>query len=251
MTTIIEKFLQAGRELVAIKSPAEFKENYQRIVVLLNLSEKFFSEEMLTAKEISQILLKKYRCKVTPQAVRSASLGKQAKNKIGVLLRDKVVHYHLLHGGIKLAQSLTGDGDTSVSSETVIPHEIVDSQPGYIKKVVYQINGCYDGHYFDACFVMIRRLIETLIIEVYEKKGIAGEIKGSDGKLFMFDNLVKKVISDGRIVLGRSTKTNLRKLKEFGDIAAHNRRFNVKKHDVDKYSDVIRIASEELINNFP
>ena len=151
MTEITDKFMQSGRELAAVKSPAEFKENYERIVLLLYISEKFFNEKALTAKEISEILLKKYRCTVSPQAVRSASLSKQAKDKIRVSEKNKTIQYHLLHHGIMLAESLIGNKDTSINSETVIPQEIIDSQPEYIKRVVYQINGCYDSHYFDAC----------------------------------------------------------------------------------------------------
>jgi hypothetical protein len=45
--------------------------------------------------------------------------------------------------------------------------------------VVEQINKSYDIELWDCCAVMCRRLLETLIIEVYEKLGRANEIKGT------------------------------------------------------------------------
>ena len=58
-----------------------------------------------------------------------------------------------------------------------IPIEIVDNSRGYIVNVTRQANRCFQNDAFDACGVMVRRLLETLIIEVFEKKGIADKVK--------------------------------------------------------------------------
>ena len=42
----------------------------------------------------------------------------------------------------------------------------------YIVNIVYQINGTYEYGWYDACAVMLRRLMESLIIEAYIDKGI-------------------------------------------------------------------------------
>jgi len=68
------------------------------------------------------------------------------------------------------------DGTRPIN-ELILPHAMVRGTRGYIERVVYQINGCYEKGWFDGCAVMMRRLIETLIIECFEKYGIADRIK--------------------------------------------------------------------------
>jgi hypothetical protein len=70
-------------------------------------------------------------------------------------------------------------------SEQVLPKEVVKGTRGYIESVVDQANGCYEHQWFDACSVMIRRLVETLIIEVYEADKRLDEIKDKDGNILM------------------------------------------------------------------
>jgi hypothetical protein len=55
-------------------------------------------------------------------------------------------------------------------SEQVLPFSVVRGSRGYIEKVVNQVNGCYENGWFDACAVMIRRLVETLIIELLRNR---------------------------------------------------------------------------------
>src|SRR5690348_1804158 len=62
-------------------------------------------------------------------------------------------------------------------SNAVVPHVLVKGTRGYIERVTTQVNRSYESTCYDACAVMIRRLIETLIIEVFEAKGIADRIK--------------------------------------------------------------------------
>jgi len=49
-----------------------------------------------------------------------------------------------------------------------------------------QINGCFENGWHDASAVMIRRLLETLIIEVFEYYKIASRIQNSAGRLLLF-----------------------------------------------------------------
>jgi hypothetical protein len=249
MTDIVDKFLTSQDKLSEFKNPCDLEDNLRRVSAVLYLSEKLFQVKELTAADISEILLKVYRCSCSQQAIRTASLAKNAKGKLGCSSKDKLLRYYLLAGGIKEIQIIFGSKDISRNSQKVVPQEIVAVQPDYLKKIVYQINGCYDNGFYDACFVMIRRLIETLIIEVYEGKGREAEIKRADGDFMMFGDLVKKVINDSHIKTSRNFKRDLNKIKEFGDTAAHNRMLNLKQPDIDKYSDLVRMACEELINN--
>ncbi|NIM05764.1 MAG: DUF4145 domain-containing protein [Armatimonadetes bacterium] len=125
---------------------------------------------------------------------------------------------------------------------------MTDGTRGYIEKAAYQINGCYEAGFYDACAIMIRRLVETLIIEVFEKIGKADIIKGTDGNFFMLPCLLDKLSAEESINLGREAKRVPGKIKKFGDRSAHNRRWNATKSDLDSLKDDTRLLVEELIH---
>ncbi len=132
-------------------------------------------------------------------------------------------------------------------SEQVVTSSLVRGTRGYIEKVVDQINGCYENGWFDGCAVMIRRLIETLIIEVYEKYGIADRIKNNNGDFYFLSDLIENALLETTWNFGRKTKTGLPKLKSIGDLAAHSRRYISHKQDIDKVIGDLRIVIQELI----
>ena len=78
----------------------------------------------------------------------------------------------------------------------VLPTSVVRNTRGYLEKVANQINGCYERAWYDACAVMIRRLIETLIIEVYEHYKIAQNIKGPSGDFFFLRDLITSLLNE-------------------------------------------------------
>ncbi|MEO7841004.1 MAG: hypothetical protein ABIU06_16815 [Anaerolineales bacterium] len=130
----------------------------------------------------------------------------------------------------------------------VIQPELFKNSRGYIIKVVEQINASYQYNLFDCCAVMCRRLLETLIIECYEKHSRSDEIKDKDNNFFMFSGLLSAVESDKSLSLGRSSMQALRDFKKLGDLSAHNRRFNARRSDIDQVRDSLRITSEELLH---
>lgn len=133
-------------------------------------------------------------------------------------------------------------------SSAVLPRELFVGTRGYIEKVVAQLNASYEYSLFDCCAVMCRRLLETLIIEVYEGARRAEEIKDHDGHFLMFDGLLKHLENDGSFNLGRNASRGLKDFKRLGDQSAHNRRFNARKNDIDRVRDGLRAAAEELVH---
>jgi hypothetical protein len=125
---------------------------------------------------------------------------------------------------------------------------MVNGTRGYIEKVVFQINGCYEKGWFDGCAVMMRRLVETLIIECYEKHGIADKIKDPrTGEFLFLRDLVGKMLQESTWNLGRNAKQALPRLKSVGDQSAHSRRYNAHREDIDKLSHDFRVVCQELI----
>ena len=119
---------------------------------------------------------------------------------------------------------------------------------GYLEKVVLQLNASYDAQLYDCCAVMCRRLLETLIIEVYEHCGRAVNIKGQDGNFLMLNGLAGVFEKDTAFNVSRNGMQGLRDFKKLGDLSAHNRRFNARKDDIDRVRDGLRVIVEELLH---
>ena len=118
---------------------------------------------------------------------------------------------------------------------------------GYIERVAHQANGTYANGWYDACAVMIRRLLETLIIECYESHKIEARIKDAAGNYLFLKDLVDRAIAEPTWTLGRTVRSVLPKLKELGDKAAHNRRYHAHREDIDKVLRDLRDAVQELL----
>lgn len=136
----------------------------------------------------------------------------------------------------------------AVTTDKVIPMSIVKGTRGYIEKVALQANGCYEYGWFDACAVMIRRVIETLIIECFEYHKIAEKIKDSNGNYFLLKDLINACLNENTWTLGRNTKKALPIIKDIGDLSAHNRRYLANKSDIDKIREGLRVTVEELVH---
>jgi hypothetical protein len=139
-------------------------------------------------------------------------------------------------------------GGTRPSTQSVLPHGLVEKTRGYLERVVHQINGCYEKGWFDGCAVMMRRLVETLIIECFEAHGIADEIKDPrTGDFLYLSDLVNRTLGKSAWNLGRQTKRALPNLKTLGDQSAHSRRYNAHREDIDRLILDFRTACQELI----
>ncbi len=134
------------------------------------------------------------------------------------------------------------------ATDSVLPKALFLGTRGYIEKVVLQINASYDSGLYDCCAVMCRRLVETLIIEIYESKTRTIDIKGSDGHFYMLADLLKIFEADSTFTVSRNAKKGLQDFKKLGDLSAHNRRFNARKVDIDQVQGGLRIACEELLH---
>lgn len=138
---------------------------------------------------------------------------------------------------------------TSIPShkEMILSLSLVKRTRGYIEVVVNQINSTYEYAAYDACAVMIRRLVETLIIEVFEKYGIANKIKNSSGDFPYLRDLIGHALSETSWNLTRNAKQALPKLKNVGDLSAHSRRYNAHRSDIDNIIVDLRVSVQELL----
>ena len=130
---------------------------------------------------------------------------------------------------------------------SVLPFEIFQGTRTYLEKMVKQINGSYDYGFYDASAVQIRRLMESLIIEVFIHKQFADEIK-VNGAFLMLDRLISKITTHNQIHLGRSTPKAMESIKRLGDTAAHDRTYITQQQDINDMKVEIRRTIQELLD---
>jgi len=133
------------------------------------------------------------------------------------------------------------------SAEPVVYFSLIRGTRPYLERIVHQINGSYEGGWYDASAVMTRRLVETLIIELFEARGIADKIKNPKGDFFYLRDLITTLIAETSWHLSRNTKAALPRLKDVGDQSAHSRYFVAHRQDIDKLIDDLRVVIQELV----
>jgi hypothetical protein len=118
----------------------------------------------------------------------------------------------------------------------------------YIKNTVTQINGCWNHGYLEACAVMIRRLLQLLITDLYVSRGWGKELKDPHTNDYLgLKAIVNKVKGDARFGFDKRMGKWLDELKELGDIGAHDHTIRVRKHDLSTRREAVRYACERLI----
>jgi len=133
-------------------------------------------------------------------------------------------------------------------TERVLAFSIVKGTRKYIEKVTKQANGCYEHGCYDACAVMMRRLVETVIIEAFEHHGIADKIKDRQGNFLPLKDLIQASLNEHKWNLGRKAKSSLTKLKDVGNRSAHDRRYNAHRPDIDQVIPEFRAVVQEFIS---
>jgi hypothetical protein len=131
--------------------------------------------------------------------------------------------------------------------EAVLPAAVLANAPKYLQRTLLQVNGCYENRWYDAGSVMIRKLLENLIIDVYEKHRRQSEIQ-TNGEYFMLAGLVTAILTQDSWSLQRETKRTLPDIKKLGDRAAHNRRYEATRQDIDAIRSGLRAAIDDLLH---
>ena len=117
--------------------------------------------------------------------------------------------------------------------------------PHYIK-ILYLIDGCYEFHIYDACAVLLRRLIETLIIDIYKTRGKLEDLKTKKNNFLKLDKIISIICDNPDISLSKTAKQTLNEIKSLGDTAAHNRKITLDKNDLDIHTSSLRTTLKEL-----
>lgn len=138
------------------------------------------------------------------------------------------------------------DIDEPEATSSVIPMNFVNGTRTYLERLVRQINLSYDAGLYDATAVLMRRLAESLIIEVYIHHGREQEVR-QNGSFMMLNGLIAHIISDPLVAKSRSFDRVINVIKDVGDTAAHHRTYITPKEDIDDNRQQMRRIISELL----
>lgn len=184
--------------------------------------------------------------KIRPYSNIPAWLSDNSKGKNAILIKEKPGCYKLERKMyVKINEFITGEKN-EVPSEELLPRNLIENAPFYIEKNINEMLLCYDNGLYSACLVMVRKLIETLIIECFEKYGIENEIKDANGDFLYLSKLIPCFLNASKWNASRNISKSMDKIKKYGDLSAHNRRFFAKKTDLLDLKTDLRQAIQEL-----
>jgi hypothetical protein len=120
---------------------------------------------------------------------------------------------------------------------------------GYLVTVGRQMNGCFSQGWYDACAVMMRRLLEIVLIEAFEAKGIGAEIKNQAGDYLQLSDIITHALSESKWTLSRNCKKALPSLRDAGHQSAHGRYYHARREDIEGLRHECRLVLEEFLHH--
>ena len=103
-------------------------------------------------------------------------------------------------------------------AEDLFDFDVVTGARGYIEKLAIQANGCYQYGWYDACAVMVRRLVEIMIIDCFEKYGLSSKIDDEQDRRFALEKLIDAFLSETSWHIPHMTRKYMPKLRELKDL---------------------------------
>jgi hypothetical protein len=133
-------------------------------------------------------------------------------------------------------------------SNSLLPTTLFTKAKSYLAKTANSMNYSYESGLYDCASLMAQKLVENLIIEVYEAEGREDEIINGNGDYKMLNALIDHFLSDTHFHLQRGTKAGLPAVKKLGDLSAHARRYGAIKGDFAGVLPNLRELCDELLH---
>lgn len=135
-----------------------------------------------------------------------------------------------------------------LSDDTLLPEVLFkETRRGYLVRVAQQINASYENNLFDACSLMMRRLLEILLVHTFDHCGIGTEALDPDGGFINLKSLINKAKSRPEIGLSPSVRKSIDDFRELGNLSAHKIQYNCRRDDIRPLRMEYRAIIEELI----
>jgi hypothetical protein len=197
-------------------------------------------DELADALEAQRLTGKVNRSRLTHRlAASSDTVRGSARNSYRIALGRK---HSLDHQFVPLLARVR-----PVVSDALLPDELVQGTRSCLEKMAFQANVCYDYALYDACAVICRRMVESLLVEAFDAAGHIAAITDGNGNLRGLDDILGAAKSGQYVKLPRGTGQALDKIKNVGDTAAHDRYHVATKQDVDEYRVEFRKVISQLL----
>lgn len=129
----------------------------------------------------------------------------------------------------------------------VLNPQLVAGTRSYLEQMVFEINGTYEYGFYDGTATLCRRLMESLLIEIYIYQKRTQEIRQGTA-FFQLERLLAHVRQDSSVTLSRNSPKTMTEIKQLGDTAAHDRVYITQKDDVDDLKPKFRRLIQELLS---
>lgn len=176
----------------------------------------------------------------------STYLIRQSDKKIGKFIKQKNGYKLNRIYKEELASSLNEVVDVPLTTNFFDVNLLKNTQY-YLVNTASQMCKCFDSGLYDAALVLMRKLLETLIVETFERFGIEDAIKDVNGNYKFLSELIPAFLNSKKWTASRNIKSSMEKIKKYGDLSAHNRRFIAHKPELDDVKFELRQAIQELV----
>jgi hypothetical protein len=138
----------------------------------------------------------------------------------------------------------------AISPGVYLPEDpaLFSGKDRYLRDITFEINLCYRNGAYNACSVLIRRLLETLIIGAHTKNGTQAVAQNGAYEFHHLTKLIEDVVAGHYFNLSRNAYEAMPDMKRVGDWGAHNPNVLVRRTDLDALRASARLCFEELLN---
>lgn len=180
------------------------------------------------------------------------------RTRLDQSLRDSA-HTNRIHNGFRLRLEYIKEleirfpavGERSqavVEYGTILPEPDYEKTRGYIESLAKQINAAYEHNLFDACAVLMRRLVEVLLILSYRELKIESEIKDASSAYLMLEGIIGNAKTNATLDLSRNSKSNLDLFRQLGNFSAHKIEYTCRREYIKPHIPEYRALIVELLH---
>lgn len=117
----------------------------------------------------------------------------------------------------------------------------------YLRDITVEVNTAFRNGAYNACSVLLRRLLETLIIKAHTRNGTVAMAQDANGEFHHLTRLIDDVTNNRLFGLSRNAYDAMPELKRLGDWGAHNPNVLVRVTDLEPLKANARLCFEELL----
>ncbi|RCS59260.1 DUF4145 domain-containing protein [Parvibium lacunae] len=222
------------------------KTELEKVELLAYFLSENKKELEFTVNDISSIIFalgfaKPNQSRLKKNIIKSKAFVKGSKQTTYRLSIKRLIELRELHPDINETEDI-------VSDDSIIPEVLLqETKRSYLIKLSQQINASYENHLFDACSLMMRRLLEVLLIHSFENAKIENDIKDAEGNYQNLKTLINKAISRTEIKISNDVKRDIDKFRELGNLSAHRVKYNCRRDDIRNIRLEYRATIEELL----